>query len=87
MDSEEFRLDALFYDYQAVALSAEIYCVWYGLAEARRQGEIAEEQVETNASVLDQIKARFGNGQVRRVDILHQKHLLEASRERWIQSE
>ncbi|MGM0375269.1 MAG: efflux transporter outer membrane subunit [Bacteroidota bacterium] len=89
MDAEEFRMDASYYDYQtaALSLSAEIVRVWYGLAEARRQVEIAEEQVETNASVLDLIKTRFGNGQVRRVDILRQEQLLESSRERLIQAE
>lgn len=82
IDAEEFRAEATFSDYQTAALSisAEIVTTWYQLMEALNQLELAERQIETNEKVLKLIKARWGSGQIRSVDILRQSQLLESTR-------
>ncbi|KOH43140.1 efflux transporter outer membrane subunit [Sunxiuqinia dokdonensis] len=89
VDAERFRAQASYADYQTAALSltAEIIRTWYQLAEAQSQLQLANEQVETNEQVLHLIKARFGNGLVRGVDILRQQQLVERSKEQKIASE
>ncbi len=89
VDAERFRVDASWFDYQsaAISLSAGIVRTWFQLIEAGQQAEIATRQVETNSRVLELIISRFGYGQRRRVDILRQEQLLEATREQKIQAE
>jgi NodT family efflux transporter outer membrane factor (OMF) lipoprotein len=89
VDAERFRARASYADYQTAALSltAEIVRTWYQLAEAQSQLQLANEQVETNEQVLRLIKARFGSGLVRGVDILRQQQLLEATTEQKIAAE
>ncbi len=89
VDAEKFRSNASFLDYQtaALTLSAEIVRTWFQLSEALAQVKVSLQQVETNTKVLELLKARFGTGQVRRMDILRQEQLLEATRERKIQAE
>jgi NodT family efflux transporter outer membrane factor (OMF) lipoprotein len=89
VDAERFRALATLADYQTVALSvsAEVARTWYELVEARSQSTLLAEQVETNETVLRLLRARFGSGQIRAVDILRQKQLVEATRERLIQAE
>lgn len=89
IDAERFRKRATFADYQtaALSLSAEVVRTWYQLIEARNQLDLVEEQIETNENVLNLIEARFGSGQIRSVDILRQRQLLEATREQRIAAE
>ncbi len=83
VQAERFRMHASRTDYQAAAitLSAEIVRTWYQLAEAKSQLALVEEQIETNQQVLVLIRNRFGSGQIRGVDILRQRQLLESTRE------
>lgn len=83
IDAEEFRAEATLTDYQAAALSlsAEIVSTWYQLAEAESQLALVKQQVETNRKVLELLENRLGTGQIRGVDILRQRQLLEATLE------
>lgn len=86
IEAERYRAEATLWDYQAAAisLSAEITRTWYQLLAAWDQLELAEAQIENNEKILQLIKARFGSGLIRGVDILRQKQLLEATREQKI---
>ena len=86
VEAERYRARASFADYQAAALSlsAEVARTWYQLIEARSQLALLSEQVETNEKVLRLLRARFGSGQIRAVDILRQQQLVESTRERRI---
>lgn len=82
VEAEELRARAGLADYRAAALTlaAEVARVWLGRIEARRQIALLDEQVATNATVLELIEARFAVGLVRRVDLLRQRQLVEATR-------
>ncbi len=86
VEAARFREEASRYDYQtaAISISAEVVRAWYRLAEARSQRDLLAEQIGTNEKVLRLIRNRFGSGQIRSVDILRQKQLLEATREQRI---
>lgn len=86
VDTEEYRARAAYTDYQtaALSLSAEIVRTWYMLTEAWNQLKLVESQIETNEKMFRLIKARFGSGQIRSVDILRQEQLLESTREQKI---
>lgn len=88
-DAARYRAEATFADYQtaALTLSAEVARTWYQLTESRHQLDLLEEQLQINEQVLSLIKARFEGGQVRGVDILRQKQLIEATREQVIAAE
>lgn len=77
--SEKFRAEATALDYQAAALtlSAELARSWYQLMAAWQLLKLIEEQIETNQTILKLIKARFGIGQLRAVDVLRQQQLVE----------
>ena len=81
--AEQFRFKATYADDQtaALSLSAEVARTWYQLMESWNQLKLIDEQIETNEKVLSLLKARFGLGQIRSVDILRQQQLLEATRE------
>ena len=83
VDAAEYRAQATLADYQTAALtvSAEVVRTWARLAEAQKQLSLVESQIETNQKVLDLLKNRFGTGQIRGVDILRQRQLLESTRE------
>jgi len=83
VQAERFRAEASRADYQAAALSlsAEVVRTWVQLAEARSQRRLVQDQVETNETVLTLLQNRFETGQIRSVDILRQRQLLEATRE------
>lgn len=87
--AERYRAEASFADYQAagISLSAEISLNWYRLQAALEQLDIINKQIETNEEVITFIKAQFGSGQIRSVDILRQQQLLEATLEQKIQAE
>lgn len=83
VQAEQYRMEAARSDYQtaALSLSAEITRTWYQLAEARNQLQLVNQQIETNRRMLELLENRFGSGQIRGVDILRQRQLVEASRE------
>ena len=83
VEAEQFRAEATRWDYKtaALSLSAEISRTWFQLLETRNQLELINQQIETNQKTLRLLKARFGSGQIRSVDILRQKQLLESTRE------
>lgn len=89
VEAERYRAEASFFDYQAagISLSAEVARSWYQLMAAWQQLQIIEEQIATNEKILRLIRARFGSGQIRGVDILRQKRLLESTREQKIVAE
>ena len=89
VEAERYRQQATRQDYQtaALSLSAEVARVWYQLVEARNELELITDQVQTNEKVLTLLKSRFGSGQIRSVDILRQRQLLEATREQAISAE
>jgi NodT family efflux transporter outer membrane factor (OMF) lipoprotein len=86
IQAEEFRAEASFYDYQSAAmtLSAEISRTWFQLLTAKKQLELTNQQIETNEDIIRLIRARFTSGQIRAVDILRQKQLLESTRDQKI---
>ena len=83
VQAERFEAAATAADYQAAALSlsAAIVQTWYGVAEARRQLALVEEQVATNQAVLTLLENRFEIGVIRAVDVLRQRQLIEATQE------
>ena len=89
IQAERYRAEATLADYRAgaISLSAEITLTWYRLMAAWGQRALAQEQVATNENILKLIVARFGSGQIRGVDILRQKQLVEAAREQQISAE
>lgn len=89
VDAERFRMEATFADYQAAAISltGEITRTWYRLIAEGLQLALIEEQIETNEKMLSFIRAQFGSGQIRAVDILRQQQLVEATRSQKILSE
>jgi NodT family efflux transporter outer membrane factor (OMF) lipoprotein len=84
VEAERFRAEATRAAYQTAALSvsAEVVRTWYRLAETRSQLALIDRQVETNTTVLTLIENRFEAGQVRSVDVLRQRQLVESTRER-----
>ena len=87
--AQQYRARASLADYRAgaLSLSAEVTRTWYRLLEARAQRSLLTEQIETNEKVLQLIQARVGIGQVRGVDILRQRQLIESTRARRIDAE
>ena len=83
-DAEAFRASATLADYQAasVSLSGEIASTWFQLVEQRAQYQLAEAQLQTNRNVLAVIEARFAMGQSSTADVLRQRQLVSASRQR-----
>lgn len=83
-EAESLRASATLADYQAaaVSLSGEIATTWFQLVEQRAQYGLAETQLETNRNVLTVIESRFAMGQNNSADVLRQRQLVSASRER-----
>ncbi|GHC44354.1 membrane protein [Roseibacillus persicicus] len=84
VSAEKLRTQASGEDYRAAAisLSAEVATTWMQLLEARAQQELLQEQIGTNEKVVQSLEGRFVEGQGRGVDILRQRQLVEATRER-----
>lgn len=82
VQAEEFRAQATFYDYKSIAMtvSAEVTLTWFRLLTAKEQLALIEDQIETNEDIIELIEARFATGQIRAVDILRQRQLLESTR-------
>lgn len=89
IQAEEFNLQASYYDYQTAALSisAEITRVWFQMIATRQQLELTREQITNNQKIIDLIRVRFGSGQIKGVDILRQRQLMEGIREQQIDLE
>jgi len=83
-EAEELRAAASLADYRAaaVSISGEIASTWFQLVEQRAQQALAETQLETNGNVLTVIESRFSMGQSGSADVLRQRQLVSASRER-----
>ncbi|RZS93636.1 efflux transporter outer membrane subunit [Aquimarina brevivitae] len=83
VDAEEFRANASYYDYQAIAmsLSAEIARTWFQLVTLKKQLQLSKAQIKTNEKAIRLIRIRFGGGQIKGVDILRQRQLLEQTKE------
>jgi NodT family efflux transporter outer membrane factor (OMF) lipoprotein len=83
VEAERFRAKATRTDYQtaALSLSAEVVRTWTQLAEANSQRRLVQEQIETNETVLTLLENRFETGQIRSVDVLRQRQLVESTRE------
>ena len=80
--AEEFRLQASYYDYQAAAitLSAEIALIWFQMLNTQKHLQLTEKQMTNNENIIKLIQVRFGRGDVKGVDILRQRQLLEQTR-------
>jgi len=83
VQAERFRARAGRADYQtaALSLSAEVVRTWAQLAEARSQRRLVQQQIDTNVKVLNLLENRFETGQIRSVDVLRQRQLVESTRE------
>lgn len=83
-EAESLRAAATLADYQAAAisLSGETANIWFRLVEQRAQQALARTQLETNRHVLDLIESLFAIGQGGSADVLRQRQLVSASRER-----
>lgn len=83
-EAEELRAAASQADYlaAAVSLSGEIATTWFQLIEQRAQQALARSQLETNQNVLTVIESRFAMGQSGSADVLRQRQLVSASKER-----
>lgn len=86
IQAEEFNLQASYYDYQTAALSisAEITRVWFQMIATLQQLELTRAQITNNENIIDLIRVRFGSGQIKGVDILRQRQLMEGIREQQI---
>ena len=82
-DAEEFRFRASYYDYKtaSISLSAEIANTWFRLITTKKQLELAKDQIKTNEKAIKLIRVRFGGGQIKAVDILRQRQLLEQTKD------
>ena len=89
VEAQRYRQQATRQDYQtaALSLSAEVTRLWYQLVEARSELVLIRDQIRTNEKVLTLLETRFGSGQIRSVDILRQRQLLESTREQEIHAE
>jgi len=81
-DAARYRALASLDDHQTAALtvSAEVARVWYQLVEAHNQRDLLARQIETNETVLQLLLDQYGGGQVRSVDILRQRRLVQSTR-------
>lgn len=89
VDAQEFRTHATRADYQTavISVSAQVTQTWFQLTEANNQLDLIDLQLETNQQILQLIENRFGIGQIRSVDILRQRQLIQATREQRIIAE
>ncbi|MBD3225717.1 MAG: efflux transporter outer membrane subunit [Caldithrix sp.] len=87
--AERLRAEATLADYRtmAITLSAEVVRTYFRLIEANSQKKLLIRQIDTNQKLLNLIKNRFGSGQIRSVDILRQRQLLESTYEQKITEE
>ncbi len=86
VDADRLRAEAVYFDYQAAALSlgAEVTRVWLNLSEARLQLRLLERQIQTNRDILELLEARLRAAQISSADVLRQRRLVEATREQFL---
>ncbi|QDH81643.1 TolC family protein [Echinicola soli] len=82
VQAEDFRLQASYFDYQtaAMTLSSQIATTWFQLITAKKQLNLAQEQIAVNEKIIKLIKVRFGSDQIKGVDILRQQQLVEEAK-------
>jgi NodT family efflux transporter outer membrane factor (OMF) lipoprotein len=80
--AERFRSMVSRFDYEAAALSlsGEVARTWFRLVESEARRRLLEAQLSRNEEVLNLLEARLGAGQVRGVDVLRQRELVESRR-------
>lgn len=83
VDAERLRLEATRLEVRtaALSLSAEVVRTYFQVIEARDQLALLDSQIEANEKVERLLENRFGSGQVRAVDVLRQRQLVESTRE------
>ncbi len=72
----EARASAADLQTAALTLSAEVADTWYQRVEQRAQVRLLEEQLETNAQLLELVQARFRIGRAAASDVHRQRQLL-----------
>lgn len=84
--AETLRAEATVADYEtaAISLSSLVAITWYQLVETTLQLELIESQNQTNQKTLEALQDRFRVGQIRNVDVLRQRNLIEATKEQAI---
>lgn len=89
LHADQYNYEASKYDYRtaALSLSGEVTLAWFRLKAAKLQYQLVLEQIENNEKVLSLIRSRFASGQIRGVDILRQRQLIEATRSQKINLE
>lgn len=78
-DARASRLD---YEALAVTLTAQAAELWYALVEQRSTEALLVAQVETNETLLDLMRFRFGEGLATATDVLQQEQLVISTRRR-----
>lgn len=89
LHAQRYRAEASLQDYKtaAISLAGEICLTWFRINATVNQLNLIENQISTNRKVLALIRARFASGQVKGVDILRQKQLIESTRQQKVQLE
>jgi NodT family efflux transporter outer membrane factor (OMF) lipoprotein len=82
VQAERHRAEASRADYRTVTLSlaAEVSATWFRALEAEGRVRLLEQQVGTIEQELALLEDRFVSGQVRQVDLIRQRQLLEGAR-------
>jgi len=80
LHADQYRFQASIFDYKAASISmtGNISLTWFRLKANLAQLNLLIQQIENNEKVLALIRARFAGGQVKGVDILRQKQLIES---------
>ena len=69
----------------AITITAQVASTWYQVTEQVGQLNLLDEQIATNAQVLELVTLRFRQGQAGAADVLRQRQLVEATRGERIQ--
>lgn len=77
LDARASRLD---YEALAVSLTAQAADLWYALIEQRATEALLQSQIETNQTLLELMRFRFGEGLAAAADVLQQEQLLLTTR-------
>lgn len=85
-DAERGRLQVRIADYRAgaITLAAEVTETYFQLREAELQLALLDEQIASNEQIRELIGARVATQQLRGVDLLRQRELIESTREQRI---
>lgn len=77
LDADAARADA---ETAAVTLAAEVGDLWFQTVEQQARLDLAREQLQTNETLLELIRTRFGYGLSSALEVYQQKQLVSASR-------